>query len=90
MKRNEAVDIFRRICKCIPVGAVFRGVSLVEKKRLSADKEMYELRINVDLSRKNLQEVKLIVERFGKAFEEAKGTLVIYAPSEPRALEILA
>jgi hypothetical protein len=85
-KRREAVSLFKTICECIP-DALVNGASLTPTNRA----EGFELRINVDMDSKNLENVRSIVKKQRMVIEENKGSLMIYEPKlEQTEIEIFA
>jgi len=86
MRRREAVLLFREICECIP-DAFVTGISLIA----SDLSEEFELRMNLSLNAKGIEDVQSLVSRHGLQLKEDRGTLVIYGPKlNPSKLEIFA
>jgi hypothetical protein len=83
MRRREAVRLFREICECIPEAPISSALLMPER----SSKEKFELRINVALDGKSLQNVKSLVEKHRMNLEENNGSLLIYA-AEPKQIGI--
>ena len=81
MRRREAVKLFKEICECIPEAPI--SSALLTPNRNS--KGEFELRINVLLDGKSLENVKSLVEKHKMNLKENNGSLLIYA-AEPKPI----
>lgn len=87
MRRSEAAQLFKEICKCIPDVSV-NSVSLTSSD--FSNKE-YALKMNLDLDAKSLESVQSVVSKSGLLMKKDSGFLLIYGSKRKRSgLEIVA
>ena len=86
MRRREAIEILREICKCIP-DAFVSSVSLSPSAYLENE---FELKISVALERKYLRNVEALVQRCGLMLKESKGQLLIYGSKRATSEVLIA
>jgi hypothetical protein len=80
MRRREAIQLFKEICKCIP-DAFVSGISLSPNRISARD---FELKINVSLEGMNLTNVENLVKKYGLMLDESQGSLLIYGSKAKR------
>ena len=75
MRRREAIQLFREICKCLP-DANITCASLTPRARSN---EEFELRINASLDAKSLKKMQSLAGKHGLTLKKDKRSLLIYA-----------
>ncbi len=73
MRRREAIQLFREICKCMP-DAFISSISLSPN---TPSKKEFELKISMVLDRKNLKNVETLVNKHGLMLKQDNGSLLI-------------
>ncbi len=87
MRRREAIQIFKKICKCVPDAFV----SSVSLSPITFSKEDFELRINMVLDGERLMDVASLVRKNGLMLNQNKETLLIYgSKAKPSEMQIYA
>ena len=76
MRRREAIQLFKEICKSMP-DAFVSGISLSPNTISKTD---FELRLNVALDGKYHQDMVALVSKHGLTLKESKGALLICGP----------
>jgi len=89
MQRREAIKVFEEISKCIPEAFV-TSVSLTPQRRIGGSKDEFELRLDVSVNAKSLENIQSIVNKHRMLLKKEKGSLLICEANEPCEIQVVA